>query len=55
MTFSSSECSATTTQFGNTSEITTNVSTYSSIHLSENGKKESALEINRNKIMVTNF
>jgi hypothetical protein len=55
MTFSPSEYSATTTQFGNTSEIITNVSTYSSIHLSKNGKKEIALEENRNKIMVTDF
>ena len=47
------ECLATATQFGNTSEITTNVSTYSSIHLSKNGKKEGALGRNRNNIMVT--
>ena len=40
MTFLPSECSATTTQFGNTSEITTNVSTYSSIHLSRMRKRK---------------
>jgi hypothetical protein len=39
MTFSLSECLATMTQFGNTSEITTNVSTYFSIHLSKKQKK----------------